>query len=230
MAEQRTFIFSVVFIILFSTILVTMPADLQGGGASGDTVTPINPNFVNDFTASEQYNKSFFSGFPILYYVYTIAPTTFECGFSTNLFLLNAHVLFYGLWLGAKDYVTFIAEDGSDRDTTLSFTEIDADAEEGVVRYNLFYETAGTSAGGLVLWWNSTTYATSSLAWTAGALEFLHGVGFTPNSDIVSLLVSLLFLQLPDCPVLINVLLATPIWACVVFLIWFIIKESLPFV
>lgn len=230
MAEQRTFIFSVVFIILFSSVLVTMPADLQGSGATTEAVTPINPNFVSDFTAYEQYNKSFFSVIPILHYVYELSPTTFECAFATDNFYLAAHVLFFGLWLGARDFSNFIAEDGTDRGTTLSFTEIDTDAEEGVVRYNLFLSDAGTSAGGLVLWWNTTTYATSSLAWTAGALQFLHGIGFTPNSDIVSLLLGLLLLQLPDCPVLINVLLATPIWASVVYLIWFVIKESLPFV
>jgi hypothetical protein len=60
----------------------------------------------------------------------------------------------------------------------------------------------------------------------------LHGVGIdaTAAMDIAQLLLGLLFLQLPDVPVLVNVLIAVPIWASVVYLIWFVIKETLPFV
>jgi len=94
------------------------------------------------------------------------------------------------------------------------------------------YVTGGTSAGILIVYWNETLYADPEDAWTADALNILHGVGIneTARMDIGSLLIGLLLLRLPDCPLLINLLLATPLYAAVVFLIWFVIKESLPFV
>ena len=80
-------------------------------------------------------------------------------------------------------------------------------------------------------YYNTTTYATASLAWDADALYFLHGVGIesTATNDIGALIISLLLLQLPEVPPLIAVFLAVPIWACIVYVLWFIIKEMIPF-
>jgi len=38
-----------------------------------------------------------------------------------------------------------------------------------------------------------------------------------------------LFFQLPDVPFLINLLLATPLWACIIYLIWWFIISMIPF-
>ena len=91
---------------------------------------------------------------------------------------------------------------------------------------------SSSAAGALVLYWNTTTYATSSDAWDNDDLYMLHGVGIesTATNDIGALIISLLLLRLPEVPPLVNVLLAVPIWACIIYVLWFIIKEMIPFV
>ena len=94
------------------------------------------------------------------------------------------------------------------------------------------FTSSGAAAGALVCYWNTTTYATSSLAWASNELYMLHGVGIesTATNDIGALIISLLLLQLPQVPTLVNVFLAVPIWACIVYVLWFIIKEMIPFI
>jgi len=228
-AEQRTFVFAVTFIILFSAFIVTIPADLQGSGSSGVELTAIDPALVTDFADSESFQKSDFVA-NIYWYPAVLGGYYFACSFSTDSFYVSAKSLFFGVWLGAMSPCDWTNKEGLKTAGALSFTDITNDSEDGIARYTLNFHTDGSYAGVFLFYWNTTTYSSPSDAWTADGLYMVHGVGITPNTDVVSLLVSLLFLQLPDCPVLINALLATPLWACVIFLIWFVIKESLPFV
>lgn len=236
-SEQQTFVFALVFIITFSALFATMPTAFYGSGETAiDTPVPINASLLNDFTETESYNKSDFtvvSG-PVLHYLYTLGGRDWMQFFDgTATFYLDAKVYVFGLWLGQTESVKCVASDGmTDRGYGLTLTEINADADEGEARYNLLFTGSGLSAGGIIFYWNSTTYASASDAWTAGALWFVHGIGLstTANTDIIALLLQLLLLQLPEVPSLINVLIAGPLWACIVYLIWFIIKESLPFV
>ena len=229
--EQYGFVFAVTFIIVFSALIATIPLDLQGQGATPDMVTPINPNLLTDFAETEEYNKTHFGGVLYFYYMYDLpdAPaTTFECVFTTDRFNIGAHALFLGIWLGGYNWVDFKNENGTDYGLAVTFHDIDADADDGVVRYTLTYEDTGNSAGGLIFYWNTTTYSGSSDAWDNNALILLHGVGMTTNTDIASLLLSLLFLQIPEVPFLVNVLLVTPVWASIIFVAWFIIKSMIP--
>jgi predicted secreted protein len=231
-SEQRTFVFAVSFIILFATLLSTIPAGLQGQGGTGDSITPINPNLLTDFAHTEEYDKTDFTGVGVQYtYVYDlpVGGTTWECVLIDNSFFLGAHTLFVGLWLGGYSWANFISENGTNYGLSVSFTDIDNDLEEGAVRYTLQYEDTGNSAGGFVFWYNTTTYTDSSDAWDSSELFLLHGIGMTADTNIASLLISLLLLQLPDVPLLVNVLLVTPIWAAIIFVLWFIIKEMIPF-
>jgi hypothetical protein len=230
MAEQRTFVFSVVFIIVFSALLVSIPADLQGEGSTANTITPVNPSLVSDFSESVDFLPS---DFTYNIYSYTLGGRDWLCSYVLGSLEVAAKVLVGGvLWLGQTEICKFYTEDGADRGTSLSFTEIASDASSGVVRYELEYSSAGGSAGGFVIYWNITAYTTPGAAWTADALYMLHGMGFdaTAALNIAQLLLGLLFLQLPEVPLLVNVLIAVPIWASVVYLIWFVIKETLPFV
>jgi len=235
-SEQRGFIFAVVFIVIFSVLLSTIPVDLQGVGATPDMIIPLEPSLITGFAASETYTYANFTYYPVYdfaYYLYELGGRTWEIQQEDDWFLLGAHVLYGGfLWLGQYDYVNFISVDGANRGNLLTFDEIEADADNGTIRYNLQYITGGSSAGGFVVYWNTTTYATAILAWNAEKLYFVHGVGFaeTATSDIGSLLISLLLLQLPDVPLLVNILLVTPIWASIIFVLWYIIKEMIPFV
>jgi len=236
MAEQRTFVFALIYIILFSALLVTIPTDLQGLGQTANELTPINPNVLTDYADYAEFDKTDFGGVIGFYYLYPAVDPLggyfWECDYyvATESFSVAAQVRYFGLWFGALSYCNFISDNGTNYGANIAFDDIDNDAEDGAVRYSLTFADTGSDGGDFIFFWNTTEYSGSSDAWDSSELYLFHGVGFATDTNIVTLLVGLLFLQLPDCPVLINVLLATPVWACVVFLIWFIIKESLPFV
>lgn len=228
-SEQQGFVFSVTFIIIFSLLLSTIPAGLQGPGLTPDMLTPVNPNLVADFSESVDFVRSDFTG---VNYFYDLGGRSWICMADDTFFFLWAKVLIGGiLWLGGTDACKFVFE-GEDRGESLTFAEIQADADDGTVRYSLEYVLNGNSAGGFILYWNTTLYANASSAWLADGLYLLHGVGIenTASMNIGMLLISLLLLQLPEVPLLVNVLIAVPIWAGIVYIIWFIIKEMIPFV
>ena len=233
-SEQRAFVFAVSFIIIFSVLVASVPTGLLGLGETPDMVTALDPSIITGFSVSETYNKSDFSLVGVIYqYLYDLGSRTWLCQQYSGAFTLGAKVFIGGvLWLGQLDSCNFISSDGVDRSYILTFTEIDTDADDGVIRYTLQYVGTGASAGGFVVYWNTTTYSDSSAAWTGGGLYLLHGMGVeeTANADIGALLISLLLLQLPEVPVLINVLLVVPIWASIIFVLWYVIKEMIPFV
>ena len=235
-SEQRGFVFAVTFIVIFATLLATIPAGLQGQEETPDMIIPVDPGIITGFADTADYNKSDFSvvGSLLVYeYPVTLAGREWKCEFATLQFSLGAKIKYGGfLWLGTVDSVKFVSSEGIDREDRLSLAEIEEDADDGVIRYSLTYYANGASAGGFVVYWNTTLYTNSTTAWDAGGLFLIHGVGFaeTATGDIGALLIQLLFLQLPEVPLLINILLVTPIWACIIFVLWFIIKEMIPFV
>jgi len=230
MAEQRTFVFSIVFIILFAGIVSAIPTDLQGQGEEPDIVTPLNPALIAGFETTENWSMVALSAYDQYMYTLNLRDWLFSHVYGT--LQLGAKVYTWIFWFGTLDSCEFINTNGTSRGTVLSTAEINADATEGAVRYELRYLIDGADAGGFIVYWNSTLYTSVGDAFTADEVYFLHGVGLssTASPDAVSLLLGLLLMRLPDCPPLINLILATPIYACVIFLIWFIIKESLPFV
>jgi predicted secreted protein len=236
MAEMRGFVFAIIFIVLFSVILSTVPIDLQGAGETPDTVQPINPSLLSDFSSTKTYVKDNFTLVGSLrYYFYDLGGYSWKITLDPtgSFFDLGAKVLVGGvLWLGQLDSVKFVSSGGNDRGGYLAFTEIDEDATDGQASYDLFSIGGGNSMGGFIVYWNTTTYSDSSSAWAASKLYLLHGMGISDSAtaNIGSLLVRLLLLQLPDVPLLLNILLATPVWACILYVLWFIIKEMIPFV
>lgn len=236
MSEQRGFVQGVVFILLFSALILAMPVDFQGEGSTPDDLVPVNPSLIAGFSDSENYTKDAYSFGAIYgYYDYSLNSLNWRasCLTAGDQFRLGAKDYVGGvIWLGNIFYCDFISEDGINRGSILTYAEIDADADDGAVRYSLTFEESGNSAGGFVIYWNDTTYSDSSDAWDNSELYFLHGVGIADAAtlNIASLLISILFLQLPDCPTLINILIASPIWANIIYIFWFIIKETLPFV
>jgi len=144
---------------------------------------------------------------------------------------LGAKQYLWIFWLGGYDQVKFTSETGNDRGESVSFTEIAADATDGSVKYSLTYTTTGDSAGGFIVYWNTTLYTDPEDAWDNNVLYLIHGVGIeaTSGANILGLLFSLLFLQLPDVPVLVGILLAVGPWASIIYIVWFLIKEMIPF-
>ncbi|MHC4544163.1 MAG: hypothetical protein ACYTDW_06135 [Planctomycetota bacterium] len=231
--EMRGFVFAVVFIVVFGTLLASIPAGLQGPNEEPDTIIPLDPNILIGFSESVNYTMSAYSGTVLIVYDYDLGAHSWRSLTDNDTMLfLAAKVLFLGiLWFGGLDACEFESPSGLNRGTQLDFDEIDADAEEGIVRYSLQFTGSGDSAGSFVVYWNETEYSSVSDAWDNDEAYLIHGIGFqaSATTNIGALIVSLLFLQLPDVPVLVNILIAVPIWACIIFVIWFIIKEMIPF-
>jgi len=228
-SEQRTFVFSIVFITLFSVLVATIPLGLRGQGETPDMITPVDPNTVAGFSASEEFMKGNFTEYGT--YDYVLNTKNWYCTNIGSGFALGAKILLFGfLWLGGLESVKFVS-DSDDRGETLTFTEIDTDAEDGFASYSMLFVDNGNAAGTFIIYWDITAYDDSYSAWFADALYCIHGVGLESSAviDIGSLLLALLTLQLPNVPLLINILIVVPIWAGIVFILWYIIKEMIPF-
>ena len=229
-SEQRAFVFAVTFIIVFSVLIATIPTGLQGLGETPDMITALDPSIITGFSESETYSRPNFTTYQ---YTYDLGSRTWLCLNNDAGFALGAKVLILGfLWFGVVDSVKFTSLEGTDRGTELLFSEIATDAEDGIAQYSLQYTEVGSSAGGFVVYWNTSIYSDPVNAWTNDTLYALHGMGIeaTASADIGALLISLLLLQIPEVPLLINILLIAPIWASIIFVLWYIIKEMIPFV
>jgi len=228
--EQYGFVFAVSYILLFSVIVATIPAGLQGVGETPDMVTPLDPTLVSGFSESETYGKANLTGFG--QYVYVLGGFEWVFSHYVGTFQLGAKVLIGGvLWLGQLDSAEFISSEGVNRGYVLSITEIAEDATDGNIRYSLRSLGSGNSLGGFVVYWNTTTYSSPSDAWTAEELFLLHGLGIEETAiiNVGSLLLDLLFLQLPEVPFLISVITIGPLWASIIYIMWFIFVNMVPF-
>lgn len=230
-SEQKGFIVGITFLIIFAGLIATIPSDLQGPETNPDLVTPIHPSLITDFDTFEDWNMTDLSAYD--QYVYSLGSRDWVFSHYVGTIQLGAKVLIGGiLWLGQLDSCEFISPTGKNRGNVLTSVEIDEDANNGAVRYELRYIVDGSAAGGFIVAWDIDDYDSSADAMLADDCYFLHGVGLIDTStvDVTALIIGLLLLQLPDVPPLINLLLATPIYASFVFILWFIIKETIPFV
>lgn len=231
MAEMRSFVYSVVFLLVFTALLLSVPVGLQGTGGIPETVIPVDPNIVSGYSDSETYNKTSYSGGT---YEYNLGGYDWYVYYSgtTTSFYTTAKIKLGGvLWLGGLEATEITAPDGTPRGSHIDTNDIDDDSTDGSVRYTLIFSDSGNSAGSLVFYWNDTLYASSQTAWNNDALYILHGWGINDGAtaNIAALLLQLLTLQLPDCPILINVMIASAPWASIIYIFWYIIKESTPF-
>lgn len=231
-SEQKGFVFSITFIIVFAALLASIPAGLQGEGGTAETLLPVDPDLIADFADSREFTKSDFTYNE--YHYDNLGGFDWVCWrpFGSDFRVARKIKLGGAIWLGGLKHTEFVLDDDTNRGEVITLSEIETDAEEGTVRYDLKFVDSGEDAGGFLFYWNTTTYSNPTDAWNGDGLHLLHGIGLDSSApaNVVTLLVNLLFLQLPDVPTLVNILIATPIWACIVFLIWYVIKESMPFV
>ena len=231
MSEQRTFVFAVSFIIIFSALLATIPIGLHGLGSDPENLTPLESDLIYGFSASANYMRP---NFTTSIYEYDLNSLTWRCHYAGSSFALAIKQLIFGfLWLGGLDYVYFFDVNNTNLGLTLSMNEIGNTSIDGFATYALQDGASGNSAGTWIIYWNNTAYPNDpTSAWLADELYITHGIGFETTAviDTGTLLLQLLTLQLPNVPFLVNILLVTPIWACVIYLIWYIIKETMPFV
>lgn len=232
-SEMRGFVFSVVFILIFATLISSLPAGLQGPDEDPDPIIPVDPSLLSGFDATVNWTPAVYTGGPPVYvYEYDLGDYTFRTYTDDDTTLsIGAKVFWFFFWFGAMDMCKFKSPSGADRGTQLAFDEIDDDAEDGVVSYSMTFTDSGESAGSLIVYWNNTAYPSVNDAWDNDAVDLLHGVGLSSNGSLnaAELILGLLFFQLPDVPFLINVFIAGPIWACVVYILWYILKEMTPF-
>ncbi len=233
-SEMRGFVFAVVFIIVFSTLLSSVPAGLRGIGGTPDMVVAVDPAILTGFDEFENWTKSDYTGI-VKTYSYSLPSgvrtwSTLWGDLTDDIFSIAA-LSYWWIILTGTEPCKFMSPNGTSRGTTLSIDEIEGDAEGGTVKYSMLFTTTGKSAGSFVVFWNTTLYADPQDAHDNDVLNLLHGVGFSSSAttDIGSLLVGLLFLQLPDVPVLVNMFIVVPIWASIIFVLWFVIKEMIPF-
>lgn len=230
--ELRGFVFAITFLLVFAGLIGSIPTDFQGQGGTVETLLPVNPNLFTDFSStSTDFTRTDFSG-GIMVYDYDLGGHKWRCLYDGSQFSVYRKILLFGLWFGATDSTQFYLDNGTSRDQFLSYTELEGDAEDGAVRYDLEYTDSGNAAGGFLFYWNTTLYPDPEDAWDNDVLYLLHGVGIdsTAAQNVFTLLIGLLFFQLPEVPVLVNLIIATPIWACIVFLIWYAVTKSLPLV
>lgn len=235
-SEQYAFVFSVVYILLFSGFTAAIPVDLQGNeNTEVNLPVPVDPSLLGGYSDYENFSKAAFSGVSAKYYYYpdsgNLGGYNWECSFGVvaDSFKVGALIYFLNIvWLGAVDWAEFTNTNGTNYGTSISFSDIDNDQQEGAAKYTMIFSESGKSAGDFFIYYNSTTYSDSEDAWDNGAIYFVHGVGLTTDTNIASLLLALLFFQLPDMPTLINLMIVAPIWACVVFDIWYIITKMIP--
>lgn len=226
-SEMKGFMFCVLYIIVFSAILSTVPAGLYGQGETAETIVPIDPSLVTGFAESQEIHRDNYTGG---IFEYTMNSRQWISESTASVVALVAKKLVFGFWLGGLDICDFINPDNTNRGLTLAWTEITADAENGAVRYNLQFDN-GDAAGYFVCYWNSTAYDNATQAWNNYELYFIHGIGFdtSATNNIGALLVSVLTLQVPEVPTLLGTLLAGPMWVCIIFVLWYVIKEMIPF-
>ncbi len=234
---MRGFVFAIVFIMVFSTLLVSIPAGLQGNENTPSELVGIDPSLFAGFANSENWTRSACSlAGGIWRYDYSLGDkdwTFLMLDGVDNPLTISAKDYWLGwFWFGAVLSTTFVSLDGEERGADLTMSEIEEDAPDGTVRYDMTFEASGEDAGSFVVYWNTTLYTDPLDAWDNDVLHMIHGTGLanTATNNIGALLVSLLFLQIPNVPVLVNMFLAVPIWACIIYVLWFVVKEMIPFV
>ena len=220
---------------VFAALLGSIPTGLQGDGIGPDGPTPLDPRLLSGFDEQENYTKTAYSaGVGIYTYEYSLGGRDWLSQYADAeglTFFISAKV-YYLIWLGHTDTCKFVLANGTSRGWTLTIDEIAGDAVDGAVRYSLIFLGSGEDAGAFVFYWNETLYSGPEDAWDNDLLYVIHGIGFrvTATNDIGALLVGLLFLSLPQVPMLVNVLLAVPLWATIIYVLWYVITSMIPFV
>lgn len=230
------FVFCVTFILLFSVLLSSLPVGLQGTGTEPENIIPVDPSLISGFNEQENYTRTAYSaGVGLWYYEYSIGNKDWWSSYTTATGLQFSVAQKWTVIPVVWSYFTFCdfkASDGTNRGIWLTIDEIALDADEGIVRYDLFDSETGESQGAFLIYWNETLYSDPEDAWDNDVLYLFHGIGFSSYaiSDIGSLLVALLFFQLPNTPVLVTYLLGGWLWATIIYLLWFIITKTIPLI
>ncbi len=222
MAEMKTFAFVVSFLLIYSAFLSTVPPGLLTDTYDDPTLTEIDPQLVVGFGSYVQYDLTNYTAGEFSYSLGGFEWNVWDLGGVT----LGTKVIIF-IWIDTN-WVEFILESGESRGVGVFWATVQADADNGTTRYTLV-NNAITS--GMVLYWNPNDYTYCWDAWGNDSLYIIHGVGASDESpqNALSLVLGMLTFSIPGIPFLLQVLLSSPIYASILYLIWFLIKEVIPF-
>ncbi len=224
MAEMRGFVVAVSFLLIYSTLLGTVPAGFLTVTYEPPTLSPIDPQLISGFDGFVMMNSTNFTaggvdyGFGGHLWTAIAADSTFT--------LFYRQVIFFVIPVYTVNDMSF---ETFARGTSLTWITILEDSDNGTARYSAVCPFA---TSGLVFVWNVTDYVYPWEAWGNGSLTVVHGIGadaYAPQNAL-SLVLAMLTFSVPEIPVILQVLLNTPIYAMVAYLVWFLIKEVIPFV
>lgn len=232
--EMRGFVFSVVYIMLFSLLVGTIPVGLQGLEGNANVVTPLDPEFLTGFQYQENWTRTDYAQFKVYWkiYDYNLGGYKWRSQYYNvgKEFVHYRKITAWGIWLGAVRTATFYCPNGTDRGETITFDEINGDSDDGITRYDMILGN-GESAGSLIFGWNTTLYADSEDAWDNDVLVLVHGLGIDEiqSLNIGDLILGLLFWQVPEVPFALQAIIVFPLYACIAFLIFFFVISVIPF-
>lgn len=228
--ESKTFTFLAFMVLLFTALLASAPSVFVTSSPENPTIPNVNSQYLVGFSVTEEYNATYFT-FPdgYGYYDYDLGGYSWRVMWTDGYgFSLGVKQLLFGfLWLGWIEWCTFSFK-GSARGLYISYAEINADNEDGTVKYDIAHSGGG---GGLIFGWDVDTYPDCQDAWDNDELVLIHGLGISDSApqNVVSLLLSLIFFSNPDIPFLINVVLISPFVLLGAYLIFYIIIKVTPF-
>lgn len=238
MAEIRSFVVTVSFLMIFSLLVGFVPTVIFGGGGLGGIppVAGLDPAVLSgyQYTKSIRTNSTYFSASYLLgvAHHYSLGDTSFIMHTYQEWpqFRLGVKSLVFGVWVGGVDWLRFRAKaSGADRGDTLSLDEIQYDYQTGgqPVRYQLI---GRAGVGDLLCTWDTTLYSTAASAAAANSLYFIHGIGVgeVGSMNVLSFLLSILTFRAPNIHPAINALIAVPIYAVVGYLFLVILEKFKP--
>lgn len=224
MAELRTFTVVVSFLLIYSAFLGSAPVGLFSSTYDNPVVSGLNAQYLTGFDAYVQYDYSNYTGDAFSYSLGEYDWQTVSAS-GTN-FRVGVKVYIWIIWVGT-DWSDF-SLDSESRGDTLTLVEINSDADNGTVRYTAICTAATT---GVVFSWNTNDYTYAWDAWGNDSLYVTHGIGvseFAPQNAL-SIVLGMLTFSIPDIPPLLQLLFNSPIYAGSIYLLWFFVKEVIPF-
>ncbi len=220
MAEMKTFAFAVSFLLIYSAFLSTVPPGLLTDTYENPILSNLDPQLLVGFDSSVQYNSTTYTA---NYYSYELGGYEWATWESVTSYKLGVKAIVFGIWIDTA-INWFINSEEEYRGTELTFVIMQEDSTNGTVRYttsNRFVTSA------VVFYWNTNDYTYAWEAWGNDSLQVVHGIGASAEApqNALSLVLGMLSFSIPGIPFLLQVLLSSPIYASIMYLIWFLIKE-----
>lgn len=213
------------FLLIYSAFLGTIPVGFLPSTYSNPTITPVDPQLTTGFST---YVVSNSTNFTLGLCDYSMGGFDWHSVASAVGFGLGVKIYTLGIFWLTTDWVIFTTKTGQSRGDWLTWAYVYADAVNGTAYYTAVCSSASSA---VVFSWNNTAYTYPWNAWGNDSLYIIHGMGasdYAPQSAL-SLVFGMLTFSLPGIPVLLQVILSAPIYVSILYLIWFFIKEVIPF-